>query len=61
MTTAIQAYMGHRIAVANKIALLNQRLNELDTEAEAYPADWSFANSVAHIEEQLQELLEFFK
>lgn len=60
-TTAAQAYMGHRIAVANKIALLNQRLEALDTEAEAYPADWSFAGSMAKVEDQLQDLLEFLR
>lgn len=54
---AAQVYMGHRIAVANKIALLNQRLEALDTEAEAYPADWSYAGSIAHVEDQLQETL----
>lgn len=57
--TAAKAYAAQRVAIDSKLALLKVRLRDHHGRAAKRPDDWGFPGNLGHIEEILDQALEF--
>jgi hypothetical protein len=58
-STAKEAFEQQMKAFTELSAQLNERMAQFQQQAEAKPDNWGYAGSVAHVNAQMREIIEF--
>lgn len=59
--TAYEQYLANRIHTDEQIKMIQKMLKNMDMKAGHNQKDWGFSGSIGHIEELLNEIIEFIR